>query len=155
TVGRTLRTYFPLEPSTGLCVYTRGASFPPDPPRPPPRPPRSPPPRPPRPSPPLPPGLASVTASYSADFSSVSLALTTNGTLDNTAIWDFVEVFKQRVSQTWGIPIWQIYITFIYVNGIEVDVYSVAPTGRRRSVVEVGQNEIDTTGFNRVRIVDI
>ncbi|GIL80192.1 hypothetical protein Vretifemale_9364 [Volvox reticuliferus] len=155
TVGRTLRTYFPLQPTPGSCVYTRAASFPPDPPRPPPRPPRSPPPRPPRPPPPLPPGLASVTATYSADFSVVTLALTTNGTLNNTAIWDFVDVFKQRVSQTWGIPIEQVIVPYIYVNGIEVDVTSVTPNSRRRSVVEVGQNEIDTTGFSRVRKMDI
>ncbi|GIL89258.1 hypothetical protein Vretifemale_17089, partial [Volvox reticuliferus] len=85
----------------------------------------------------------------------MTLALTTNGTLNNTAIWDFVDVFKQRVSQTWGIPIAQVIVPYIYVNGIEVDVTSVTPNSRRRSVVEVGQNEIDTTGFSRVRKMDI
>ncbi|GIL80194.1 hypothetical protein Vretifemale_9364, partial [Volvox reticuliferus] len=146
--GRTMRTYLPLQPASGFCIYKRTASSPPDPPRPSP-------PRPPSPPPPLPPGLASVTAFYSADFSSVSLILTTNGNLNNTAIQDFVNVFKQRVSQTWGIPISQVLVPFIFINGVQVDLSSIAPNSRRRSVVEVGQNEIDTTGFSRVRNVDI
>ncbi|GIL54742.1 hypothetical protein Vafri_10460 [Volvox africanus] len=155
TLGRTMTEYFPLQPSPGFCVYIRAVTTPPSPPAPPPRPPRSPPPRPPRPPPPLPPGLASVTASYGADFNTVALSLTTNGTLNNNAIWDFVDVFKERVSLTWGIPIAQVFVTALYVNGVLVDLSTLDPYTYRRSAIEVEQGKIGMTNFVGVRTVDI
>ncbi|GIL54754.1 hypothetical protein Vafri_10460 [Volvox africanus] len=142
---------YPTMHMRGLCSYTKLISLPPPPPTPPP----SPPPRPPRPPPPLPPGLASVTALYSAGFSSVALSLTTNGTLDKNATWNFVQAFKQQVSVTWGIPIAQVTVTTIEIDGVLVDLSTIAPSRHRRSAIEVKQGKVGMTNFVGVRTVDI
>ncbi|GLC48058.1 hypothetical protein PLESTB_000054300 [Pleodorina starrii] len=99
------------------------------------------------PLPPLPPGIATVTTDFSAGFTGVSLT-TATGTVEKTALSAFVDTFKQQINAVWGIPLDQIDVSSVTVNGMP---YTIAR--RRRAALETSATT-DSTFVRRALSVE-